>query len=870
MPLPSLRRYGFRLRLLAVVVLLQTAIVAALAWFAQGEAIGTLYQETERRARDDATLLTALLEPALLAKDEQQVQRVLQQVVRHQALDYVAVLDAQGKLVDAIGWSFKSPLPTPAPRLDQATSGRYDVRAPLVRDGRALGDVQFGLSLATLDQSRSARLPRTLLAGLLSALLVTALLLPIGAWLTRRLSHLERAGRGLADGDLSLRLAASGHDELDRLARALNAMAENLTQRLQALDASERRLAGVIRGTFDAFFDWEAATQRTYYSPRLASMLGYQSGDHFDAAAVGIELVHEDERAAFDVARLAHLRGETAQFSLETRLRRKDGGYLWCHIRGQAERRADGRVVRFAGSISDINDQKIAQERAAHLLAEQKALLDNAVAGIVHIRNRTIVNCNRRFEEIFGFQPGEALGLSTREISVDEEHYRSSGERIYPILQAGDTYSADTTMRRRDGSIFAMSSSGRLIDASQPELGSIWVYQDRTEQQKTLTALSAEKDLVDALINSLPGIFFQTDKYYRLQRWNRNLEVLTGHDELTLRRMSMIDLVAPEWRPLIAMQAERCLASRDPSQNETWLQTADDDRHPFLLSLAVVGEGDSAQLLGTGVDIHDRRRAEAEVRRVNETLELRVRERTAELTAANSELEAFSYSVSHDLSAPLRAIDGFARIIVEDYAKLLDEPGRRYLERVRAASQHMHAIIDNMLHLSRITRNEMRAEHCDLAEIAQTIAADLQAAEPARQVAIKIAAEMPVWGDANLLRIAMENLLRNAWKFTARRTDPSIEVGRLVLNGEPVYFVRDNGAGFDMRYANKLFKAFQRLHQHSEFEGNGIGLAIVSRVIHRHGGRIWVEAAVEQGATFYFTLQHKDTHHGSGQPNTPS
>lgn len=231
-----------------------------------------------------------------------------------------------------------------------------------------------------------------------------------------------------------------------------------------------------------------------------------------------------------------------------------------------------------------------------------------------------------------------------------------------------------------------------------------------------------------------------------------------------------------------------------------------------------------------------------------------LRRNAAELTAANTELDAFAYSVSHDLRAPLRSIDGFSQVLLEDYAGQLDDAGRDSLQRVRAASQRMGTLIDDLLKLARFTRMELRAESVDLSAMAREIVAELQRTAPERQVDVTIAPGMSARGDVRLLRVVLENLLRNSWKYTAKQPRPRIELGVLAENGERVFAVRDNGAGFDMKYADKLFGVFQRLHSAAEFEGTGVGLATVRRIINRHGGRIWAEGAVDQGATFYFTL----------------
>jgi PAS domain S-box-containing protein len=222
--------------------------------------------------------------------------------------------------------------------------------------------------------------------------------------------------------------------------------------------------------------------------------------------------------------------------------------------------------------------------------------------------------------------------------------------------------------------------------------------------------------------------------------------------------------------------------------------------------------------------------------------------------AANKELEAFSYSVSHDLRTPLRSIDGFSQVLLEDYQDKLDDTAKSYLDRVRKATQHMGRLIDDMLKLSRVTRSEFHHESVDLSTMVRAIAEELQQNNPDRAVEVVIREGVFVNGDPTLLKIALENLVNNAWKFSSREARPQFEFGTTVKEGKTACFIRDNGVGFDMAYVDKLFGAFQRLHTSLEFPGTGIGLATVRRVFNRHGGQVWVEAEVGKGATFYFTL----------------
>lgn len=293
-------------------------------------------------------------------------------------------------------------------------------------------------------------------------------------------------------------------------------------------------------------------------------------------------------------------------------------------------------------------------------------------------------------------------------------------------------------------------------------------------------------------------------------------------------------------------------------------------RHPahFEVSIypAMNPQGEVTHLAVFDCDVSDRAHRENAKSQINAQLERRVKERTAELQSANQELEAFCYSVSHDLRSPLRAIRGFAKAVIEDYQTVLDETGKDYLQRVCAATERMNQLIDDLLSLSRVTRTQMQRKPVNLSKMARAIATELQETQRDRPVRFKFTEGLMADGDPHLLQVMLENLLGNAWKFTSKTADACIEFGlsdRPVLaegkrypgpTNKTVYFVRDNGAGFNMSYADKLFAPFQRLHKTSEFEGTGIGLATVSRIVQRHGGQVWATSEVNSGATFYFTL----------------
>ncbi|MBU0602491.1 MAG: PAS domain S-box protein [Gammaproteobacteria bacterium] len=651
------------------------------------------------------------------------------------------------------------------------------------------------------------------------------------------------------------RLRASVERDAQGSAVRLSGTLEDVTRERMTLDAlreSEARLFHAVRGSFDGAWDWDIGAGRYFLSPRLSELLGLPQSMQPQTHDQLLERVHPD-----DLSRLQHaidehfLRRES--FDIEYRMRHEAGHYLWVRNRGLATRSPKGKVLRFSGSITDITERKLAEHAVTTLAAEKQALFDDVPIAIVYVRDGTIADCNRRCEEIFDHPGSELIGKTISLFFPPQSDLPALLEGA--ARSAPQPFAQESVLQRRDGSaLHAYVSVRQLEHDALPQAETIWIFSDDTARRRALDAARREENFSAALVRSMPGVFFLLDARGALRRWNENLQAVTGHGALDLVGKAALDLFPEESHALLRRQARRTLTSRDATF-EAPLLSRSGEHLPHAFSLYRIDLDGLPHILGTGLDIRAQKDAERSVLALNQQLETRVRERTAELLTAMRELESFSYSVSHDLAAPLRGIDGFSRMIEEDFADRLDERGRGYLQRIRAATQRMHCLIDDLLGLARITRNEMHRQNVDVSALAHDIADELQRAEPERQTEFLIQPSMRVYADANLLRIAIENLLRNAWKFTARQDIAKIEIGCLRHDQELVYFVKDNGAGFDMRYASKLFGPFQRLHSAGEFSGSGIGLAIVHRIVLRHGGRIWAEAEVDHGACFHFTLE---------------
>ncbi len=504
------------------------------------------------------------------------------------------------------------------------------------------------------------------------------------------------------------------------------------------------------------------------------------------------------------------------------------------------------------------------QSEAARAEVRFTNIVNLAADAIISVdEEQRILIFNQGAERIFGYTAAEMLGqpldmlLPERFAEAHRGHIRRFGTE--PETARDMSRRPEVHGRRKDGTEFPAEASISKVKENGNIQFTVFL-RDISARKQAEAALRESEEVFRRLFEDAndPNLLIKNGCFVECNAATMKLLGYSSKSEFLNYSPSKVSpAYQPDGRSSDEKAAEMiAIALRVGYHRFEWIHArADGSTIPIEVTLTPITVGGEVILHTLWRDITERKRAEEEIRQLNVNLERRVIERTTELQAANQELEAFSYSVSHDLRSPLRSIDGFSQAVLEDCADKLDDQGREHLNRVRAATQHMGLLIDDLIKLARVARAEMHRESVDLSALAAAVLAELQKSEPERRVECRIKPGLTAEGDARLLRVALDNLLGNAWKFTGKTANARIEFGALPPEtGGPAYFVRDNGAGFDMTYAGKLFGAFQRLHTAHEFPGTGVGLATVQRIVHRHGGRVWAEGAVGKGTTFYFTL----------------
>ena len=641
----------------------------------------------------------------------------------------------------------------------------------------------------------------------------------------------------------------------------------------QVLRESEERLQTIIENLSEGLVISDLNGQLLHWNRPGLKMLGFSSMEEcllklpefekiFELSTLDGSVLKLEEWPLARVIAGEHLAG------YDVCVRRIDSDWKRVFSYGGAiVKEPNGQPLAFV-TITDITERYQAEENLRKSQEQLAGVIGSAMDAIITIdEQQRIVLFNAAAERMFLYPAEDAIAKPLDQFIPERFRAGHQGH----IHNFGKTHVTRRGMGalgalfglRADGEEFPIEASISQIETDGRKFFTV-ILRDITERKRSEEALKEQArilDLAPVLIRDLNG---------RIIFWNTGSEQMYGWKAEEALEKTTDSLLKTEYPRAVEEIKARVLA-HGHWEGEL-IHTRKDGQQIVVASNWVLHRDENGKpkaILEVNNDVTERKQAEHEIRRLNEELEQRVADRTAQLQAANKELEAFSYSVSHDLRAPLRHIDGFSQALLEDYADKLDAEGKNYLHEVRNASQEMAQLIDDVLQLARVTRSEMRREEVNLSELARSVIADLQKRNGRANVSVTIKEGLTTRGDKRLLRIVLTNLLGNAWKFTSKQDQAEITFGSEQRNGEISYFVRDNGAGFDMAYANKLFGVFQRLHTAGEFEGTGIGLATVQRIVYRHGGNVWAEGAVNQGAAFYFTLPNLKEQ-GDGKQSDPT
>lgn len=510
---------------------------------------------------------------------------------------------------------------------------------------------------------------------------------------------------------------------------------------------------------------------------------------------------------------------------------------------------ANKTVLVCAQDVTERKHAEVELRQQRDALQRQAGLIDMSHDAIITAdKDRVITGWNTGAQEMYGWTETDARGHVMGELF--QTRAAISIASIDGILSTAGRWDGELEHSRPDGTRLIVESRQILQrDAQGDPAGILEINRDVTEQKRAGEQLREAHRRLTTLLETINEGFHTFDREWRYTYVNpasarflgKSSEELLGRNVWEVWTHLAASAFGDGYRRAVAENVPVHFEAFYPEPLNVWREVR---CYPSPEGLAIFLS-----------DITQRKKAEDEILRLNAELEQRVQDRTSQLEAANKELETFAYSVSHDLRAPLRGVDGWSLALVEDFGPQLNDEARHYLGRIRSEAQRMGQLIDDLLRLSRVTRAPLNRESVDLTATARSIASNLREQHDDRQIEFAIQPNLTASGDGQLLEVALTNLLGNSAKFTSKQPAALVEFGRTEHQGKDAFFVRDNGAGFDMAYAHALFGPFQRLHRASEFPGTGIGLATVQRIIHRHGGRVWAESQVDHGATFYFTLE---------------
>ncbi|MBQ0922062.1 PAS domain-containing protein [Hydrogenophaga aromaticivorans] len=725
---------------------------------------------------------------------------------------------------------------------------------PLQGKLRLLVQVDMSYPLAARRASEQAELVREGLVLLAAVVILTVLLHLL--WF-RRAKSLALALTAMGAGNLSVRTGLIGRDELAHIGEAADRMAEQL----QAGQDRIRRMSDIINRSPLVVIEWRNAEGwPVRYVSDSVSQWGYQPADLLNGPLQYIDLIHPDDVQQMNDEVTRYFAQGPDEYRQEYRIRKADGGWAWIEDRTSLTRDERGEVDTISGILLDTTVQKEAQlaqrEQAEQLrMFYELPFLGMAISSPL---DKRWLQVNDRLCEILGYPREELLDMSWAQMTPPGDLERNVA--LFDELLAGQRSGYQMAKRfvRKDGSMVHTELDVRAVRDRNGRIRQLFAtIQDVTERTQAEAALQDYKEMLE-----------QAEALVQLGSWAGDVESqqLTISAQLVRnigldpagRMPSDAEYLArihPDDRAMVAedMQCIRnggeagdLVFRTDPAHGPMrWLRRT-------VRRISRETEGRGPRYIGTLLDITEAVAAEARLKRLNQELEERVAERTAQLSQANMELEAFSYTVSHDLKAPLRGIDGYSQLLVEEYGDRLDDEGRRFVERIRKGVQQMSDLIADLLAYSRIERRDMVHEPVALLPLVEQVVDSYHADIEKHGTEVRLAMEpftLPL--DREGMAVVLRNLIGNALKFSRDSASPRIEIGARHETGRRILWVRDNGVGFDLKYHDRIFGIFQRLHRAEEFPGTGVGLALVAKAVQRMGGRVWAESQPGAGATFY-------------------
>ncbi|HET7625903.1 MAG TPA: PAS domain S-box protein [Verrucomicrobiae bacterium] len=665
---------------------------------------------------------------------------------------------------------------------------------------------------------------------------------------------LARAAKKISEQrDYSVRVPKPSGDELGALTEAFNHMLGRIEQQTVAIQESESRLRLALEASRIGTWDWNMESGKITWDDYNSALFGLKPGefrgnfDHFR------DLVHPDDLEPVERA-ISTVVDNKGNLMMEFRVIWPNGEIRDLFARGKVFFDRRGKPVRMAGVTLDITERKRGEESARRLAAIVESSDDAIVAKNL---DGIITTWNKGAQQLLGFSAKEAIGQPITLVISPERHQEE--QMLLERIRSGQKVEHFETQRqRKDGTILDVSLTVSPIkDAQDKIIGASSIARDITDVKRYQQALESQARMLreQAQMLDLANVMGR-DLDDRIFLWNTGMEKMYGWQRTEmLGRVSYKILKTRFPKPI---EEIRETLMREGQWDGEIIKTRKDGKELTVSSQWVLHrdhEGRPSAIIEVNTDITERKNAEQQVLRMNTELERRVRERTVELTAANQELEAFTYSVAHDLRAPLRHIDAFTKIILDDFASEIPEEARHYLDNIRKGSQNMSRLVDDLLNLARVSRQELKRELTPLKNVVDEVIGDLKHETENRKIEWRVSPLPTVMSDPGLMKQVFVNLLGNAVKYTRPRENTVIEIGEQHMGKDAVLYVRDNGVGFNMKYADKLFGVFQRLHRADEFEGTGVGLATVDRIIRKHGGRIWADSELGKGATFYFTFE---------------